>query len=163
MLTATAPNCRNLCRCGGELWGLGAFAVRSVSERESLPFLGLGILAALAVFAVLGFGAVVEVALDLVGGGLLELLFLGVYLADAGEFADFLVDVVEDFFLEVFEFFLCGALEFVGRLEEGLEFLGVEVDEGGQAAFAGGYDRFGDHLVAVDDALDFLGIDVLAR
>ena len=54
------------------------------------------------------------------GGGLLELLFLGVYLTDAGEFADFLVDVVEDFFLEVFEFLLCSALEFVGRLEEGL-------------------------------------------
>ena len=65
---------------------------------------------------------------------------------------------MEDLFLEILEFFLCGALEFVGRLEEGLELLGVEVNEGGQAALAGGHDRFGDHLMAVDDALDFLGV-----
>ena len=118
---------------------------RSVSlyRSESLPFLGLGILAALAVFAVLGFGAVVEVALDFVGGGLLEGLVLGVYLADAGEFADFLVDVFEELFLEVLEFLLGGALELICGFEECLEFLGVEVDEGGeggQAALAGGYD-----------------------
>ena len=75
-MSATALKCGKCCRCGGELWGLGAFAVRSVSERESLPLLGLGILAALAVFAVLGFGAVVEVAFDLVGGGLFELFLL---------------------------------------------------------------------------------------
>ena len=55
----------------------------SLYRSESLPFIGLGILAALAVFAVLGFGAVVKVALDFVGGGLLEGLVLGGYLADA--------------------------------------------------------------------------------
>ena len=36
-VSATALNPGKCCRCGGELWGLGAFAVRSVSERESLP------------------------------------------------------------------------------------------------------------------------------
>ena len=64
------------------------------------------------------------------GGSLLELLLLRVYLADAGEFADFLVDVVQNLFLEVLQLLLSSAFQLVSGLEKGLELIGIEMNQG---------------------------------